>query len=60
MAATVTMVKMKRQKKPFTANVHPDEVKNYQKGGWEIVKDKADLKQESVKTTKKAESTKDK
>lgn len=34
----VKLIKMKRggEQKPFSADVHPDEVKNYQAYGWEL------------------------
>lgn len=33
----VVLVKMKREKEPFTADVHPAEVENFAAGGWEKV-----------------------
>lgn len=40
--AEVKLIKMKRggNQKPFTADVHPDEVEGFLAGGWELAKRK--------------------
>lgn len=39
---TVKLVKMVRdsEEEPHTADVHPDEVENYKKGGWRVADEK--------------------
>lgn len=35
-APEIELVKMVRDQAPFTADVHPAEVENFQKGGWRV------------------------